>query len=123
MIRFTPGELNVMQILWQHGEQKPPEIQAHYPERIKNSALRSYLTILVNKGHISRKRQGRAFFYKTKTKEPAALKSMLSQMVEVFFHGKTDALVSHLIKTEGYSADQLTKLRHAAHASGESKGK
>ena len=30
MPRFTAGELEVMRILWEHGEMKPAEIQAHF---------------------------------------------------------------------------------------------
>jgi len=49
MPRFTPGELAAMQVLWEHGELKPSEVQEHFPEPIKNPALRSYLAILVEK--------------------------------------------------------------------------
>ena len=59
MSRFTPGELAVMRILWEHGELKPSEIQQHFPEPIKNPALRSYLGILVDKGHVSRRKAGK----------------------------------------------------------------
>ena len=48
MPRFTPGELKVMSLLWEHGELKPAEIQERFPEPIKNPALRSYLTTLVD---------------------------------------------------------------------------
>src|SRR5258708_6498770 len=47
MSTFTPGELNVMRLLWEHGELKPSQIQERFPEPIKNPAVRSYLTILV----------------------------------------------------------------------------
>ncbi len=62
MPRFTPGEMNVMRVLWEHGEMKPGEIQEHYPEPIKNPALRSYLTILVDKGHVSSAEGGQGLF-------------------------------------------------------------
>lgn len=55
MSRFTEGELKVMRILWQHGELKPADIQAKHADDIKNPALRSYLTILLEKGHVTRR--------------------------------------------------------------------
>ncbi len=55
MPRFTKGELEIMRILWQHGELKPAEIQERFPWKIKNPSLRSYLTILVEKGHVLRR--------------------------------------------------------------------
>ncbi len=36
-MKLTAGELKVMQLLWQHGEMKPSEIQEKFPEDIKNS--------------------------------------------------------------------------------------
>ena len=39
MPRFTPGELKVMRLLWEHGEMKPADLQkAGFPEPIKNPA-------------------------------------------------------------------------------------
>ena len=35
MPQFTRGELEVMRILWKHGELKPAEIHAHFPRKIK----------------------------------------------------------------------------------------
>ena len=40
MAHFTAGEMEVMRILWEHGELKPAEIQTHFPRPIKNAALR-----------------------------------------------------------------------------------
>ena len=61
MPRFTPGELKVMRLLWEHGELKPAELQERFPEPIKNPALRSYLTTLLEKGHVTRRRVGKAY--------------------------------------------------------------
>ncbi len=66
---FTPGELTVMRLLWELGEMKPADIQRRFPEPIKNPALRSHLTILLGKGHVSRRKVGKAFFYKAVTKQ------------------------------------------------------
>jgi len=35
MARFTAGEMEVMRILWEHGELKPSEIQRRFPRPIK----------------------------------------------------------------------------------------
>ena len=35
MSRFTKGELEVMRILWKHGELKPAEIQERFPWKIE----------------------------------------------------------------------------------------
>jgi BlaI family transcriptional regulator, penicillinase repressor len=37
MVSLTPTELEMMTILWCHGELKPAEIQRKYPRPIKNA--------------------------------------------------------------------------------------
>ena len=62
MPEFTKGELEVMRILWEHGELKPGEILELFPWKITNSSLRSYLAILLDKGHVKRRRVGEGVF-------------------------------------------------------------
>ena len=112
--RFTKGELEVMRILWESGELKPPQIQEKFPRQIKNSALRSYLTILLGKGHVSRRRKGKPYFYRAKTKKEPAFHSMFHEMVDTFFNGSREALLCRLIKTENLSEAELLKLKKLA---------
>jgi predicted transcriptional regulator len=114
MPSFSPGELEVMRILWKHGELKPAEIQAEFPRRIKNPALRSYLTILLEKGHVKRRRKGRAYYYRAATKRESAFRTMLSQLVHVCCDGSTEALLCHLIRSEKLSNEELLELKRMA---------
>ncbi|MGC8638259.1 MAG: BlaI/MecI/CopY family transcriptional regulator [Isosphaeraceae bacterium] len=94
MPRFTPGELKVMRLLWARGELKPAELQELFPEPIKNSALRSYLSILVEKGHVSRRRVGKAYYYKAVTRSHSALRKTLRELAEAYCGGSLQSLVS-----------------------------
>jgi len=114
MPRFTAGELEVMRILWEHGEMKPAEIQAIFPRPIKNAALRSFLTILHAKGHLGRRRKGNAFFYRTKTKRESTFHSLLGDLVNTFCGGSTEALLCQLIAREKISEKELLALREMA---------
>jgi predicted transcriptional regulator len=111
---FTPGELNVMRLLWEHGEMKPGELQALYPERIKNSALRSYLGILVDKGHITRRKVGKAYFYKAVTRRESAFRTTLREFVNAYCGGSTQALLLSLISAEKLSQQELLALKRLA---------
>ena len=114
MSTFTPGELSVMRILWEHGEMKPAEIQEKFPRRIKNPALRSYLSILLDKGHVTRRRKGKAYLYRAKTKRRSASRTMLRELINTGFGGSTEALLCHLIKTEKLSEEELLELKRIA---------
>jgi BlaI family transcriptional regulator, penicillinase repressor len=114
MSRFTPGELKVMRLLWAHGELKPSELQDRFPEPIKNPALRSYLTTLLEKGHVTRRRVGRAYYYKAATRSRSAFRSMLGELVNSFCGGSVQALVMNIIKAEKLSEDELLTLKRLA---------
>ena len=114
MPRFTPGEQNVMRLLWEHGEMKPAEIQKLYPEPIKNSALRSYLTILVDKGHVSRRKVGKAYFYQAITPQQSAFSATLRELVDTYCGGSAQALLMNLIRSEKLSEEELVHLKRLA---------
>src|SRR5271155_5302009 len=114
MSRFTPGELKVMRLLWEHGEMKPAELQERFSERIKNPALRSYLTTLLEKGHVTRRRVGKAFYYKAATRSRSAFRTMLGELVDAYCGGSVQALVMNIIKSERLSAEDLIELKRLA---------
>ena len=114
MVKFTDGELEVMRVLWEHGEMKPAEIQEVFPRSIKNAALRSYLTILVEKGHVSRRAKGKAFYYRAKTPQESTFRSMLGDLVDTFCGGSTEALLCELLAKEKLSENELLELQRLA---------
>lgn len=112
--KFTSAELEVMQVLWEHKEQKPAEIQERFPRSIKNPALRSLLTILVDKGHITRRKEGKAYLYKAKTKQNKAWQQQISEVINTYFNGSAQALVMNLVKTEKLSKEDIEMLNRFA---------
>lgn len=114
MTHFTKGELRVMRLLWEHGELKPGELQERFPDPIKNPALRSYLSILVDKGHVSRRRVGKAYVYKAITPRRKAFMTMLGELVETFCDGSTEKLLLALVRKERLSEDDLVELKRLA---------
>jgi len=116
MAIFTTSEANVMKILWEHGELKPSEIQERYPRPIKNSALRFQLRVLLNKGHVSRRKVGNAYFYKASTGRVGAFKRMARRMAEIYCRGSAAGLIAELITNEKLTKDEIRELQELAQA-------
>jgi BlaI family transcriptional regulator, penicillinase repressor len=114
MPKFTQGELEVMRILWKDGEQKPAEIQARFPREIKNPSLRSYLTILLEKGHVVRRRAGKAYFYRAKTQRQSTFRAMLDDLIRVCCDGSVETLLCQLIRAHKLSKEDLLELKRIA---------
>ena len=114
MPRFTQGELEVMRILWEHGELKPAEIHAHFPRKIKNPSLRSYLAILLDKGSVIRRRVGKAYYYRAKSRRESTFRTMLRDLTRVCCEGSVENLLCQLIRTQKLSAADLIELKRLA---------
>jgi BlaI family penicillinase repressor len=121
MPQLTPGELKVMKLLWEHGELKPSELQDRFPEPIKNPALRSYLTTLLEKGHVTRRRVGKAYFYKAVTRSRSAFRTMLGELVDSFCGGSIQALLMNIIKAEQLSEEELLEMKRLADERGKAR--
>ena len=107
---LTGTELEVMRILWQYGELKPAEIQSRYARPIKNAALRFQLRVLLEKGHVVRRKVGKAYYYKAATRRGGTLKSMVRHLADIYCGGSTVGLIAELIRTEKLTSDDIEEL-------------
>lgn len=117
MMKFTELELRLMRLLWEHGEMKPPEIARLCHPAMKDSALRGILSALVEKGHVVRRREGRAYYYKPTTAQENAFHSMLRNLVDTFCGGSAKNLMFNMVEQEQITADDLAQVQALVKAS------
>ena len=114
MANLNSNELEALRILWEQGTLKPAEIQEHFSWPIENATLRSVLRLLVEKGHITRRKEGKAYFYQARTSQKGMLSSMAQLMAHVFSGGSPTGLIAELIRTEKLSKEELAELQRIA---------
>ena len=88
-----------------------------FPQADQESSLRSYLAILLEKGHIVRRRVGKAYFYRAKTRRQSTFRAMLGDLVRVCCDGSVENLVCQLIRTEKLSEADLLELKRLSEES------
>ena len=123
MITLNQNELEVLRILWENGELKPAEIQTRFAWPIENATLRSVLVNLVEKKHVARKLEGKAFFYAARVPKATLLENLMQHLARVFAGGSSRALVAQLVETADIKPDDLRLLREAAEGKGVSYNK
>jgi predicted transcriptional regulator len=106
--------LEALRILWTQGESKPGEIQAHFSWPIENATLRSALVNLVQKRHVTRKLQGKAFYYAACVPKARLLQTMMRTLARVFAGGSKTELVAQLVETGDIKASDLELIRQTA---------
>jgi BlaI family transcriptional regulator, penicillinase repressor len=111
---LNQNELEALRILWEEGELKPACIQSRFSWPIENATLRSVLVNLWEKGHITRKLQGKAFFYDARVQKATLLQNMVRTLARVFAGGSNRELVAQLVETGDIKPEDLELLRRTA---------
>ena len=106
--------MEAMRILWDTDSLKPAEIQKQFAWPIENATLRSVLRNLVEKSLVTRRKKGKAYFYKAKKHRHTQFARTMQRMAEVFAGGSKSGLIFELLKREKLTPDELKELRRMA---------
>ena len=111
--KLTPLETLIMNALWDESPAAVKQVQ----ERLKSIKPMAYSTVLTmmrilrDKGFLSSERQGKADLYRPiVTREDAGRRS-LGEVVESFFSGSAEALVSQLLANQSLNDEELKSIR------------
>ena len=114
MTVLSARDLEIMKVLWEGGSLKPAEIQEQLPTPVKNSALRWQLDSLMERGHVSRRKHGKAYLYRAATPRRRALRKLVRRMADIFCEGSAVALIGQMIESESLSAEDIRELQEYA---------
>ncbi len=110
---LTAAEQKIMQVLWQRGPLTVRDIAAELSQeqQVAYTTIQTLCRILLDKGHVSCEKQGKAFVYQATTVQQEARSQALLALVKKFFGGSPDLLAQHLITETALSADLATQLQ------------
>lgn len=110
---LTPAEQKIMQVLWQRGPLTVRDIatELSQAQQVAYTTVQTLCRILLDKGHVSCEKQGKAFLYQATTVQQEARSQALLALVKKFFGGSPDLLAQHLITDTALSAELATQLQ------------
>ncbi|MCK5378393.1 MAG: BlaI/MecI/CopY family transcriptional regulator [Acidobacteria bacterium] len=98
-------ERQIMNIVYERGKATAAEVRDAMPDPPSNSAVRTMLRILEDKGHLHHKQDGpRYVFLPTMPHEEARGKA-LNRIVRTFFDGSAEGAMAALLDLEGGRLD------------------
>jgi len=111
--RPTPGELEVLNILWQRGPLTVREVLEVLNQRRRRAytSVMSLLNVMTDKGLLKRRPQGRAFVYQAKVAQDKTLGQMIEDLLGRAFGGSASALVAHLLDRSNPTPAELEEIR------------
>ncbi len=120
----TPAELEVLQIIWEHGPCTVREVMNLLsPKRSRAyTSVMSLMSVMADKGMLRQKVEGKAFIYSAKVSRNKTQSRMLGDLLNRAFDGSASALVAHLLRETEPSIEEMDEIRQAIAEFGKKKG-
>jgi len=106
-------ERQIMDILYKAGKASAADVRAGLPQPPSDSAVRTLLRILEDKGHIRHELDGPRYVYIPTVRRDTAKRSALKHVVNTFFDGSASQVMAALfeISPRDLGDDELARLR------------
>ena len=111
---LTEVELEFMLIIWQAGEVTPEDVLTQLRRQgreLSDGSVRKILSILLAKGYLSRRPEGKTFRYRAEVAKGQAKGSLLMDLVNRAFAGSPAMMVAALLDNPKVSAADLKKIK------------
>lgn len=110
-VRFTSREVDLMNVLWEHGPSTVAEVHAHLGATLAYTTVLTMLWTLESRGAVTRQKEGRTHRYAARVTRRVASGRALAELTTKFFRGSTNQLLVHLLEHERLSDTRVAKLR------------
>lgn len=108
--QLTPLELEIMNVLWDHGPDVVQGVQEHLGGTLAYTTVQTMLNVLVRKGKAKRTLVDRAYRYRAAITREKAAGATLRDVVQRIFGGSAEALVMNLVETKQLTPETLRRL-------------
>src|SRR5262245_54223120 len=112
-LQLSRRERQIMEAVYSRGEASANQVLADLPDPPSHTAVRTFLRILEEKGHLLHRKDGREFVYKPTRARTQVARSALRKMISTFFGGSLENAVAAYLADPGakLSSDEINRLR------------
>ena len=120
---LSPGEMELMEIVWEHEEVSAYEVCEIISERrtVARETVRTMLARMEAKGWLTHRIVGRTYFYAPTVPQEKGLGQRIAQLVDRACGGRPEQLVNALLQYRGLTAEELKRIRELLDAAGPEK--
>ena len=109
----TPGELEILRVLWSQGPSTVREVQSKLPvERAAGyTTVLKLLQIMTEKGLVDREEASKAHVYRARQSQDQAQRQIVTDVLDRVFGGAAERLVMHALTSRKASQEELAEIR------------
>ena len=110
--KLSRRERQIVEAIYRRGAASVTEVLQELPDPPSYSAIRAFLRILEDKGHVTHTQDGAKYIYHPANPRTPVAREALSKLVETFFGGKPEQVVAALLTDDErkLSDDDLERL-------------
>lgn len=110
---LTPAQREIMEIVWQRGEVTVSQVLEVLSARrdVARNTVQTMIVRLAEKGWLKHRSQGRTFLYSAARPKSTSLGAKVAQMVDRFFAGSPEDMVTALIEYRGLTDEEGQRIR------------
>ena len=103
---FSRREREILDILYQRGKASATEVRDAMDDAPSNSAVRTLLRVLEEKGHVRRRAEGLKYVYAPAVAKEKAKRTAVKHLLDTYFDGSSEQIVAALLDV---SSTELTR--------------
>ena len=111
---FTEVELEFMHVIWEAGEVGTEDVQKALRgigRPLSDGSVRKILSILLEKGHLTRRKVSHRFLYKATIPQEKAGINMVQDLLQRGFQGSPSLMMSALLESRTVSKRDLKRIQ------------
>ena len=110
---LTPAQREIMEVVWERGEATVSEVRAALAGRreLARNTVQTMMVRLEEKGWLKHREDGRTFVYSANVPRTVSLGAKVVQLVDRFFAGSPEEMVTALIEYRALSREEAERIR------------
>ena len=111
----TELELEILKVLWEEAPLPVRDVRTrleeHVNRQLSHSSVITVLNIMVRKGYLKRKKEGKSFLFSPQVDKDNVTGGIMGDLLSRVFDGSPCALVLNLLETTELDLEELKELR------------
>ena len=108
---LTDAQREIMEVVWALGEVTVSGVRESLKRNVARNTVQTMMVRLEEKGWLKHREEGRTFIYSANVPRTVSLGARVTQMVDRFFSGSPEEMVTALIEYRGLSKDEADRIR------------
>ena len=111
--QLTEAQREIMEVVWERGEVTVSEVREALALRreVARNTVQTMMVRLEERGWLKHREAGRTFYYAAARAKASSLGAKVSHMIDRFFAGSPEEMVTALIEYRGLSEDESQRIR------------